>query len=163
MAAHNAELNARKKRLKDSAAFILMHLDDESTTLLLEDSQGACRYSQNGPEIYDYIMQHCVTPYSTTELREMKAALVQVSILHTVGITQNSVKDLLKEIKQRGLNAVGIKDKTSLAELLVNDDKKRSKRLYKPSNPRKSARYPLRSPKKCETTPVKDPRAVQHP
>ena len=29
----------------------------------------------------------------------MKAALMQVSILHTVGITQNSVKDLLKEIK----------------------------------------------------------------
>ena len=99
IAAHNAQLNARKKRLKDSAAFILMHLDDESTTLLLEDSQGACRFSQNGPEIYDYIAQHCVTPYSTTELREMKAALIQVSILHTVGITQNSVKDLLKEIK----------------------------------------------------------------
>ena len=89
----------RKKRQKEAASYVILHLDNEDTLELLDQPQ----YQQNGSEIFDYIMQSCLLPLTPAEILEVKDEIRRFSIKHDVGSTENSVLDLLKLMRTRRL------------------------------------------------------------
>ena len=82
----------RAKRLKDSAAALLMHLDDEA----MKDILSLPPFAQNGPEMFDEIMERCLVPLSALEAQEIRARILSLSITYDVGFSENTVQELMK-------------------------------------------------------------------
>ena len=85
---------AKSRRDKESATFILMHLDNED----LKDELSQPQFLQNGAEIFDHIMATCLQPLTAAEEMEVKTELSQMSVKHTVGSSENSVNLLLQAL-----------------------------------------------------------------
>ena len=82
----------RSKRVKDSAAAILMHIDDDAMKEILS----VAPYAQNGPEMFDEIMERCLVPMSSLEAQESRAKVLSLSVTHDVGFHANTILDLMK-------------------------------------------------------------------
>ena len=82
----------RAKRLKDSAAALLTHLDDEA----MKDILSLPPFAQNGPEMFDEIMERCLVPLSALEAQEIRAKILSLSITYDVGFSENTVQELMK-------------------------------------------------------------------
>ena len=84
-----------RARLRETATFILIHLDNED----MKDELDQPQFSQNGPEIFDHIMNTCLQALTAAEIMEVKTELSQMSIKHTVGSSENSVNLLLQALR----------------------------------------------------------------
>ena len=56
-------------------------------------------YYQDGPAVFDYIMMTCLLPPTTIELRDMKKVFFAVTIVKDIGVSENSIKDLLTKLR----------------------------------------------------------------
>ena len=90
---------ARQKRLKDSAAFLVQHISDATVKQLLAQPQ----FSQNGPEMFDHIMSSCLIALTGSELHELRAKVLGLTMKHDVGFSENSVLDLIKTARVNNL------------------------------------------------------------
>ena len=82
-----------RARVKDAAVFLVQHIDDDASKAIIE------QFGQNGPEIFDYVMANCLVPLSTDDLYELKSKITTISIKHSVGSQETTVRDLLKVIR----------------------------------------------------------------
>ena len=90
---------SRTKRLKDSAAFLVAHISDTTVKQLLAEPE----YAQNGPEMYDRIMADCLIALTGSELHELRAKILGLTIQHDVGFSENSILDLIKMARVHNL------------------------------------------------------------
>ena len=88
---------ARRKRLKESASYLLRHLDVPDLEQLFEDA----RYEQNGPEMFDYIMSNRMPALTSLELMDYASSVRGITILNDIGSSENTVKQLLAELQIR--------------------------------------------------------------
>ena len=89
----------KTKRVKDSAVFLLMHFSDEQAKDMFTEAP----YRNNGPEIFDQIIEDCNVPLKTNEINAQKEKVRSLDITHDVGKTENSVQDLLKLARSENL------------------------------------------------------------
>lgn len=114
-----------RARLKESANFLLMHIDDDASRDIL------AQFAQNGPEIFDYVMTNCLVPLSADDLFELRTKIWQTSIKHTVGSTEATVRDLLKSIRQNVLLlAPAVMTNDEIAEIILRAIAKASVHLF---------------------------------
>ena len=78
-AGHDKARIARAKRLKDSAAFLVQHISDATVKQILAQPH----LVQNGPEMFDYIMGTCLIPLTGSELHELRAKVLGLTVRHT--------------------------------------------------------------------------------
>jgi len=117
---------ARQKRLKDSAAFLVQHISDPTVKQLLEQPQ----FAQNGPEMFDHIMSTCLIALTGSELHELRAKVLGLTVRHDVGFTENTVLDLIKTARvQNLLLAPNPVSDEELAEMLLDAISKASSHL----------------------------------
>ena len=90
---------ARIKRLKDSAAFLVSHISDSTVKQLLAEPE----YAQNGPEMYDRIMSDCLIALTGSELHELRAKVLGLTVKHDAGFSENTVLDLVKAARVHNL------------------------------------------------------------
>lgn len=102
IAAGNAGRSARQRRearLKQSATYLLLHLDNDTTKNELDQP----RFHQNGPEMFDYIMETCLLPLTTVEVQDLMRELQDMSIKYDVGSNENSVTELARQLRVKRL------------------------------------------------------------
>lgn len=90
---------ARTKRLKDSAAFLVSHISDNTVKQLLAEPE----YAQNGPEMYDRIMADCLIALTGSELHELRAKILGLTVRHDTGFSENTILDLIKTARVHNL------------------------------------------------------------
>ena len=117
---------ARFKRLKDSAAFLVQHISDSTIKQILAEPHLA----QNGPEMFDHIMSSCLIPLTGSELHELRAKVLGMTVRHDVGFSENTVLDLAKMARvQNLLLAPNPVSDEELAEMLLDAISKASAHL----------------------------------
>ena len=117
---------ARAKRLKDSAAFLVQHISDATVKQILAQPH----LVQNGPEMFDYIMSTCLIPLTGSELHELRAKVLGLTVRHDVGFSENTVLDLIKVARvQNLLLAPNPVSDDELAEMVLDAISKASAHL----------------------------------
>ena len=117
---------SRTKRLKDSAAFLVSHISDNTFKQLLAEPE----YAQNGPEMYDRIMADCLIAPTGSELHELRAKILGLTVKHDAGFSENTILDLIKTARVHNLMlAPNPISNDELAEMILDAVSKASSHL----------------------------------
>ena len=92
-----AALRHRRTRVKNSFQFIVAHISDDNTLTFLADPTNPLY--QDGPETYDYVMAQVIPRVLQTDLDELNLVWLQLSIVEDIGISENTVQELLKTLR----------------------------------------------------------------
>jgi len=123
---HDKARIARVKRLKDSAAFLVQHISDGTMKQILAQPH----LGQNGPEMFDHVMSTCLIPLTGSELHELRAKVLGLTVRHDVGFSENTVLDLIKTARvQNLLLAPNPVSDDELAEMVLDAISKASAHL----------------------------------
>ena len=86
----------RRTRLKESYRFVLMHISDETTLSLYDDTSAEF---QNGPDLFEKICEYVIVAPNTSETQEMVAEIWAMEIIVDVGIAEDTVKTAWKMLR----------------------------------------------------------------